>query len=327
MKKKNISTFEVEINSIDLIKQFWKEKVLILSVSVICTLLAFLFVTFVNTQKKDSQTRIILQVPSVVALEKYKDFLNDDNFINNNNNYNNNKNNNNNNNNSGNNNGINNNNFSLIFFNSLKAKLSSTDNLESFLDQIKEFDNFKVFLKERNITAKQYFTKDSFGIITDKKQQVSNEFFLNFNKELDGVTFLNNYVEFTKNKVINEVRNALKIKLLVAIEKHDIAFEIANQIKLEVPILKSMSSGSSVVNEPTSLFYLGTQVLSQQSKYYKKLLLDLESEKLNIDVILDKASPARTVDNNSFRVWMGLVFGFFFSLLVIFSKFLLKKNN
>ena len=319
MKKKNISTFEVEINSIDLIKQFWKEKVLILSVSVICTLLAFLFVTFVNTQKADSQTRIILQIPSVVALQKYKDFLNDDNFINNNNN--------NNNNNNGNNNGINNNNFSLLFFNSLKAKLSSIDNLESFLEQSKEFDNFKVFLKERNITAKQYFTKDRFGIITDKKQQVSNEFFLNFNKELDGVTFLNNYVEFTKNKVINEVRNVLKIKLLVAIEKHEIAFEIANQIKLEVPILKSMSSGSSVVNEPTSLFYLGTQVLSQQSKYFKKLFLDLESDKLNIDVILDKASPARTIDNNSFRVWMGSVFGFFFSLVVIFFKFLLKKNN
>jgi hypothetical protein len=256
-----------------------------------------------------------------VALQKYKDFLNDDNFIIINNN-----NNNNNNNNSGNNNGINNN-FSLLFFNSLKAKLSSIDNLESFLEQSKEFDNFKVFLKERNITAKQYFTKDRFGIITDKKQQVSNEFFLNFNKELDGVTFLNNYVEFTKNKVINEVRNALKIKLLVAIEKHEIAFEIANQIKLEVPILKSMSSGSSVVNEPTSLFYLGTQVLSQQSKYFKKLFLDLESDKLNIEVILDKASPARTIDNNLFRTWMGLVFGFFFSLVVIFFKFLLKKNN
>ena len=320
MKKNNISTFAVEINSIDLIKQFWKEKVLILSASVICTLLTFLFVTFVNTQKTDLETRIILQIPSVVALQKYKDFLNDDNFINKNNN-------NNNNNSSSDNNGINNNNFSLIFFNSLKAKLSSTDNLESFLEQSKEFDNFKVFLKERNITAKQYFTKDRFGIITDKKQQLSNEFFLNFNKELDGVTFLNNYVEFTKNKVINEVRNALKIKLLVAIEKHEIAFETANQIKLEVPILKSMSSGSSVVNEPTSLFYLGTQVLSQQSKYYKKLFLDLESEKLNIDVILDKASPARTIDNNSFRVWMGLVFGFFFSLVVIFFKFLLKKNN
>jgi len=325
MKKNNISTFEVEINSIDLIKQFWEEKVLILYSSVICTLLAFLFVTFVKTQNTDSQTRIILQIPSLVALQKYKEFLNDDNFINKYNNNNNSSSNNNNNNSSS--NGINNNNFSLLFFNSLKAKLSSTDNLESFLEQSKEFDNFKVFLKERNITAKQYFTKDRFGIITDKKQQLSNEFFLNFNKELDGVTFLNNYVEFTKNKVINEVRNALKIKLLVAIDKHDIAFEIANQIKLEVPILKSMSSGNSVVNEPTSLFYLGTQVLSQQSKYYKKLLLDLESEKLNIDVILDKASPARTVDNNSFRVWTGLVFGFFFSLLVIFSKFLLKKNN
>jgi len=323
MKKNNISTFKVEINSIDLIKQFWEEKVLILSVSVICTLLAFLFVTFVNTQKTDLQTRIILQIPSVVALQKYKDFLNDDNFINNNSN----NNNNNNNNNSGNNNGINNNNFSLLFFNSLKAKLSSTDNLESFLEQSKEFDNFKVFLKERNITVKQYFTKDRFGTITDKKQQVSNEFFLNFNKELDGVTFLNNYVEFTKNKVINEVRNVLKIKLLVAIDKHDNAFEIANQIKLEVPILKSMTSGSSVVNEPSSLFYLGTQVLSQQSKYFKKLLLDLESDKLNFDVILDKASPARTIDNNLFRTWMGSVFGFFFSLVVIFFKFLLKKNN
>ena len=287
MKKKNIYTSEDEINIIDLIKQFWEDKVLILSVSAICALLAFFFLTFVNIKEKESQTRIILQIPSVAPFQKYKDFLNDENFtgiiINNNNN---------------NNVSINNNSFPLIFFNSLKAKMSSTDNLESFLEQSKEIDNFKVFLKKKSVTAKQYFTKERFGIITDKKQQVSNEFFLNFNKELDGATFLNNYVEFAKNKVINDIRNTLKIKLLVAIEKHENAFEIANKIKLEVPILKSMSSGSSVVNEPVSLFYLGTEVLSQQSKYFKKLLLDLETDKLNIDVILDKASPAIIIENN-----------------------------
>lgn len=316
ISQKKTYQIEDEINLSDLIKYFWRHKFLILSVSIVFVLLSLLYV-FTQHKKKELQTSIILQVPSIIALQKYKEFFNDYDFISHN--YINN--------NSNNTNTNTNNFFSLHFFNSFKAKLTSTDNLESFLEQSKEFDNFKVFLKERNITIKQYFTKDKFGIKTNKNQQISNEFFLNFNKELDGVTFLNNYVEFTRNKIINDTRNNLKIKLLVAIERHDNALEIANLIALDVPILKSMSSGNSVVNEPSSLFYLGTQVLSQQSKYLRKLLLDLESDKLNFEVVLDKASPPITIENNSFIVWMGLIFGFFFSLVIIFFKFLLEKNN
>ena len=317
INQKKTYQIEDEINLSDLIKYFWRHKVLVLFFSILFMLLGLLY-GFYQSKKKDLQTSIILQIPSAVVLNKYKDFLGDDSFINNNNKSYNNTNTNTN---------TSTDTFALFFLNNLKTKLSSKDNLESFLEQSKQFDNFKVFLKERNITTRQYFTKERFGIKTNAKQQLSDEFFLHFNKELDGVTFLNNYVEFTKNKIINDIRNTLKIKLLIVIERHDNAFEIANQIKLEVPILKSMSSGSSVVYEPSSLFYLGTEVLSQQSKYFRKLLLDLETDKLDFEVILDKASPAMAIENNLFGVWTGLVFGFFFSLVIIFFKFLLKKNN
>ena len=321
INKKRTYQIEDEINLSDLIKYFWRHKVLVLSFSILFMLLGLLY-GFYQNKKKELQTSIILQIPSVVALIKYKDFLSDDSFIKNNDSFIKN----NNDNNANTNTNTNTNALALFLFNTLKTKLSSNDNLESFLEQSKEFDNFKVFLKERNITIRQYFTKDRFGITTNAKQQLSNEFFLHFNKELDGVTFLNKYVEFTKNKIINDIRNTLKIKLLIVIERHENAFEIANQIKLEVPILKSMSSGSSVVYEPSSLFYLGTEVLSQQSKYFRKLFLNLETDKLNLDFILDKASPAMAIENNLFGVWAGLVFGFFFSLVIIFFKFLLIKK-
>jgi hypothetical protein len=315
MKKKFFYTKEVEINLVELIRQFWKEKILILFVSGICTLLASFYLTFTHTQKKELQTTITLQIPSVVIIEKYKDFLKIDVNYDSNNSINNNNNNNNN---------INSYNTDALaryYLNILKIKLLSIDNLKSFVEQSREFHNFKVFLKERNITINQYFSEDRFGITKKKNQQVSNEFFFNFNEELlDGPTFLNNYVEFTKDKIANDIQNTLKQRLLNAIEKNEQAFEIANQIKLESPILQSMTSGSSVVNEPASLFYLGTKVLSQQNKYYRKLFLELQSEKLNFEFVLDKASSPTIQASFNFRVWMGLIFGFFFSLVIIFFK-------
>ena len=60
--------------------------------------------------------------------------------------------------------------------------------------------------------------------------------------------------------------------------------EIAKEINLENPILKSFSEGHSVVNEPTALFYKGSKVISLQKLHLEKLLK--QTENFTVTIIL-----------------------------------------
>ena len=44
-----------------------------------------------------------------------------------------------------------------------KLMLLSLDNLESFVEESQNHDNFKEYLKSKNITVKKYFNKDKLG--------------------------------------------------------------------------------------------------------------------------------------------------------------------
>ena len=137
MKKNNPYSIKSETNIDDLFRQLWKNKILILSLSILCMLLAFL-----HTLSKPQEfiTKIIIKNPPPQLFETYNQFLTiNPNFkfkINNNNN--------------NSNLNLNNNNLDRHFSGEefvfdFNLNLLSFDNLENFLEQSKEFDNFKEF--------------------------------------------------------------------------------------------------------------------------------------------------------------------------------------
>jgi LPS O-antigen subunit length determinant protein (WzzB/FepE family) len=307
MKKNNSYLADDEIDLGNIIKSLWKEKILTLSISIICGLAGFLYASF---QSQEFKTEIKLKNPPIQIFEPYN--LLD---INNNKNINNNNNNN-----------KNNNSIAEQFISEFKSNMLSLDNVEKFIEESREFDNFKEYLKSRNISIKQYF-RGNISEVKEKNIIIPNNYFLNHSKELNGATFLNKYTEFTKKKAIVVLKNNLKLTLLNNINNHQEAFEIAKKIQLENPFITTTSQ-QLVVTEPEALFYKGTKVISENLNYLNKKLIKLENDQFDYNIILQKSI---TLPNNpislSLYFALGLILGLFLSLGFIFFKGTLKKNN
>ena len=314
MKKNNTYLAVDGVDLGDLLKLLWREKILILLINIICGLLGF----FYATSLQELRTEITLKNPPTQIFEPYNLF----NFNNNNNN-NSNSNNNNSNSNSNNNNNNNNNNIAEQFISDFKLNFLSLDNLENFIEESREFDNFKRYLKSRNISAKQYFINDEkFGQVKEKNIITPNKYFLNHTKELDGAIFLNKYVEFVKKKTIAQSKNNLKLTLLNTINNNQEALEIAKKVQLENPIIKTINQ-QQVVNEPEALFYKGTKVISENLNNLNKRLIKLENDEFNYNATLQKALSLNTINLTLYLV-LGLILGSFLSLVIIYFKNILK---
>ena len=292
MKKNNTYLADDEIDLGNIIKSLWKEKILILSVSIICGLVGYFYASL---KAKEFKTEITLKNPPTQIFEPY-------NLFNNNNN----------------------NNIAGQFISDFKLNLLSLDNVQNFIEESREFDNFKGYLKSRNISVEQHFIDYKFSEVKEKNIIIPNKYSLNHSKELDGVIFLNKYVEFIKKKTIVEFKNNFKSTLLNTINNHQEALEIAKKIQLENPIIKTTTSQQQVVNEPEALFYKGTKVISENLNYLNKRLIKLENDQFNYNVILQKALTLKNPINLSLYFVLGLILGSFLSLIIIYLKNILK---
>ncbi len=312
MKKNNSYLVDDEIDFDNLIGLLWREKITILSISIVCALLGYLYAFF---QPQKFKTEITLKNPPYQLFEFYSSVLshNDSNS---------------NSNSSSSNNNNNSNNLAGQFIYNFKLNFLSLDNLEKFVEERVGLDNFKGNLRSRNITVKQYFEYNKLGQVKEKNQIIPNKYFLIFPKELDGQIFFYNYAEFIKKKTAFEFKKYLKLSIENKINYLEQALESAKIINLENPILKSMNQPSQVVNEPEALFYKGTKILAQNIIYLKKLSIKLENDQFNYNLISDSPSfPINLSESLSLYSLAGLVFGFFFSLIIIFFKTKFNKNN
>jgi hypothetical protein len=138
---------------------------------------------------------------------------------------------------------------------------------------------------------------------------------------LDGDIFLNKYVEFIKKKTIFELKNNLKLTILNAINYHQEALEIAKKIQLENPYVLTKNQGQ-LINEPESILYKGTKVISENLNNLNKRLIKLENDQFNYNVILQKA--LKNPINLPLYFLLGLILGSFLSLIIIYLKNILK---
>jgi hypothetical protein len=133
--------------------------------------------------------------------------------------------------------------------------------------------------------------------------------------------------EFIKKKTIFEFKKNLKLSTENRIVILEDALEKAKSINLENPILKSLTYQNQVVNEPVSLFYMGSKILSHDIIYLKKLLIELENKQFDFELILDKPfnSPVKLISNFAYFA-TGSMLGLFLSLGIIFFKGILRNN-
>ena len=311
MKKNNPYITDDETDLGDLVIRLWREKILILSISIICGLAGYLYASF---QPQEFRTEITLKNPPTQIFEPYN-LLNIN--LNNNNNSNSNSN-------------SNSSNIAGQFISDFKLNLLSLDNVQNFIEESREFDNFKGYLKSRNISVKQYFIGlggQKLSEVKEKNIIIPNKYFLNHSKELDGSIFFNKYVEFINKKTIVEFKNVTKLSILNTINNHQEALEIAKKIQLENPILKTTVGQQQVVNEPEALFYKGTKVLLENIVNLNKKLIKLENDQFVFNIISEKPMTLPS-DPKILPLYfaLGLMLGLFLSLVIIFFKGILKNN-
>lgn len=289
MKKNNSYLADDEIDLGEIINSLWREKILILSTSIICGLLGYLYAYF---QPQNFKTEIKLKNPPTQLFQPYSYLINKS---------------------------------AAQFISDFKLNFLSLDNVEIFVEESQNLDNFKGYLKSKNITVKKYF-KDKLVEAKEKNINILNKYFLVFDKNLDGDIFLNNYAEFTKKKSITEVKKNLKLTIEDLIYSYEQALENAKLVNLENPILYLPINQAQVV-DPEILFYKGTKVLTQNIIHLKKFSQKIENEQFDFDVILHKATPPELENENvSLFFVSGLSLGLVLSLLIIFFKKILKKN-
>jgi len=314
--KKNLP--DESINLGFFIQLIWKEKILVLIFSSIFFLVAYLYTTF-SVQKVITQIKF--KNPPSQLFEHYSFALNISDTA-----YNNNANNNNANNNNANNNNANNNNANNIiakqFIYEFESKFLSLDYLESFIEQSRDFDYFKEYLKLRNTTSKEYFTDYKFGNVKENSIIVPNKYFLVLPEKIDEIKFISNYLQFIKSIAVIEFKKNLKLSIENQINIYEQDLEIAKIIQLENPIIKSTTNFNLVINEPDSFYYKGTKVLSQKIVYLKKTLLKLEKDQFNHDFILEIISrPSSDIlDNQLVVMFFGFLFGLFISIIIILTR-------
>ena len=292
MKKKNSYSVDDEIDLRDLIKSLWREKILILSISIICGLAGYLYASF---QLQQFKTEIVIKNPPPQLFEPYISISNNNN----------------------------NNSITAQFVSNFKINLASLDNLQSFVEESREFDNLKEYLKSNNISVRKYF-KNNIDEVNKKDLITSNKYFLVFTKELDGDLFLKNYIEFIKKKTVLELKKHLKLSIENKLTKFENALENAKLINLENPILGMLNLKTQSINETEDLFYYGSKILSQEIIYLKRLLIKLENDQFNFEIISEKPSnsPVQEMFNLKYSV-IGIIFGLFLSLGIIS----LRRNN
>ena len=209
---------------------------------------------------------------------------------------------------------------------SFHNNLSSRDNIQEFVDQNNKIDNFKLYLKKEKLEVREYFQKQFEEIKNLKNNQgyQLQEFHLVLPFKKESNTFLNEYVEYTKEKILARFIEDIKAQIETEMYIFKENLEIAENIELEKPLIlvqMSNSKGNTVVNELESLYYKGAQVLSLQLSNIQNLYQKLNFDNLNYEVILDKASieEFNTPPNGSLPL-KGFILGLVLSVLIISIK-------
>lgn len=99
--------------------------------------------------------------------------------------------------------------------------------------------------------------------------------------------------------------------------------EIAKKINLDEPIFKSKDPSFRILNEPISIFYMGTIVLESKLEFIDELIETNKNFSLDFKIIYEK--PARAIMLNISPLLFGftsLLLTFFILVPIITFKFL-----
>ena len=285
-KHQRFADDEIDLRKVILI--LWKEKFIILIITLIFTVTGYIYNTL---QPKDYQITVTLRNAPVALFEKYRPYIQQEEQLQRQQQQ----------------------QISIAtnFNEEFKLNLMSHDNLSNFVEQNKKLDEFKSYKLQP---------------MTDNKNSKPNQYSFTLSKPLPAEKFLIDYIFYIKQITVNSFKKQLKLTIENELEIYKQNLEIAKKIDLENPILKSFAEGNSVVNEPSALFYKGSKVLSQQIVYQEKLLDGIETFVFEYNPILESPTKPSLVSKSvTGIIYNAFALGLSLSLIFIFLRSLLSK--
>ena len=293
-----------EIDLTEIFKKLWKEKVLIIGLSLLFGVLAYGIGTLIP-KKFEASAKI--NAPSIIEFQKFKivyDILGKTNEE-----------------------LVNLQNFKVDFYNNFKNEVFSISNFANFLQQQEDTKSFLTLLQNKNSRVSLYLLDDHFkekqvNLRIKDKTEVIPELIFVYPKELKGYDLVNRYIQnqalTEKNKLMKQIESnldekiknndfqktlyienrkrgletnilqlQLDLKEYVNVQtrslnnrlfEHEQALQTAKSINLEDSIPTSILRGNSgsILNEPGALFYKGVKVLTSEINNIKSDLNNLD---------------------------------------------------
>ena len=310
IRDNNSFTQDNEIDFAEIVKLIWKEKILILFICLIFSVGGYVYS---KQLPKIYKTEIKLRYAHPSYFEPFRQYMIIENFQTNQN-------------------------IQTIekpFNDEFNLNFLSLDTIVKFYKQYDEIKEFKSYIKNNNIDIREYFN-DTIEKVTDKKKRSQNIYSFTFSKPLPAQKFLTDYVIFTKEITEKVFEKHIQLILNNSLDNLKDNLEIAKEIELENPFLKSAvdtkrnerNGDMAIVNEPDSIFYLGKIVLSLKIKHLEQAISKTQDLRFDYNPILEGASSPYIISKSAkFYIAIAFVIGFFISIVIIFLKIIFKNNK
>ena len=213
---------------------------------------------------------------------------------------------------------------------SFNSNFYSLDNLEKYIDQNNDIDNFKNYLKKTNLTPRKFF-KPRLQQVTTKVDNQTNvvlegQYYLTYPAILDGSKFLDEYANFIKDLTMSEFKAQKTVQILNIVKVYEQNLEISEAILLDNPIIQNFDGliQSNILTEPNDSFYQGSIILSKRIEHLG-IMLETLKKNFEYNAISERAIVIKSnFKNTTTPIIFGLIIGLFLSFLVILFRSILK---
>jgi LPS O-antigen subunit length determinant protein (WzzB/FepE family) len=299
MANNNTKSKSSDIRVSDVFSAMWKDKKLFSLVSIFFIFLGYIYGLSFN-KNIEFTSSVKVKEPPIEFFSNYKPFFEDSSaeFVHEN------------------------------FFSIFNEKILSSNNLEKFIKQNNEIDEFKAYLLENGITSKKYFQDKLVREIRkfDRKTTYVNKYSLTYPEILDGNKFLNEYIIYAKNIALEEFNKQKQFQLENIILLYEQNFKIALSINLINPLIAKVDKDSTATAfmsvEPESIFYQGTKVLQHRILNLKDLLKKFKKSNDYYPILDNSFTTNTNFVNVSWFPFLGLIIGIFLSFMITIFRVL-----
>jgi hypothetical protein len=208
----------------------------------------------------------------------------------------------------------------VIDLTNFKFDLNSSANVLYFFQQNNnKFRDFEVYLEQSNISAKDYFSMNF--------KSTKGKYSLQYPEQLNGELFLKEYLIFLFKQLQLDFINNVKTKILSDILNFENNIKFLNKLDTNKNITRS--DKIFIIHDNNlnfNKFSDDLDIVNLRISILKELLVHVDTFTYDFKPIVElKSSIAKTKSPKNFAL-IGLMFGFFLSLIIVFFKNLIKKD-